>query len=134
MRIRDNQDQDVLWMSRPLACSNCCCPCCLQSMEVTSPTDGLLGSLRQDWTLCKPKFSVLNAAGDVVLKIEGPCIPCRCFADVEFFIYALDGVTQVGKITKQFSGLLREAFTDAGECDLVAEFLTKIRFVVYLNR
>jgi hypothetical protein len=32
---------------------------------------------------------------------------------VEFQILSKDGSTQVGKISKQWSGLLREAFTDA---------------------
>jgi len=33
--------------------------------------------------------------------------------DVEFQVLSRDGAVQVGKITKQWAGLLREAFTDA---------------------
>jgi hypothetical protein len=33
--------------------------------------------------------------------------------DVEFKVLSPDGSTEVGKISKQWSGLLREAFTDA---------------------
>jgi len=33
--------------------------------------------------------------------------------DVEFQVLSKDGSVQVGKITKQWSGLIREAFTDS---------------------
>ncbi|XP_025769400.1 phospholipid scramblase 1-like [Puma concolor] len=83
MRIIDNMGQEVITLERPLRCDSCCCPCCLQER-------------RED-----------------VLKIIGPCVVCSCCADVDFEIKSLDEETIVGKISKQWTGFVREAFTDA---------------------
>lgn len=32
--IRDNFDQEVIHLERPLRCQSCCCFCCLQKLEV----------------------------------------------------------------------------------------------------
>jgi hypothetical protein len=37
LRILDNLGQEVVTMERPLRCSDCCCPCCLQEVGVKSP-------------------------------------------------------------------------------------------------
>lgn len=73
----------------------------------------LLGSVDQDWSICAPKFSVKDAAGETVLKIDGPICTFSCGSDVVFHVKTLDKETKVGKITKQWSGLAREMFTDA---------------------
>ena len=54
-----------------------------------------------------------NGAGDEVLKIEGPLLTCAMCGEVEFKVLTLDKQTTVGKITKQWSGLAREFFTDS---------------------
>nr|CAD7424155.1 unnamed protein product [Timema monikensis] len=113
MKILDNYKNEVIHLYRPLACDSCCFPCCLQSMEVTAPPGNVIGSIEQKWSICTPLFTIKNAAGDDVLKIEGPICTFSICGDVEFKVLALDGVTQVGKISKQWAGLLREAFTDA---------------------
>ena len=59
-------------------------------------------------------YRVKDAEGTIVFKIEGPICTYSCFgSDVEFKVLSADGITQVGKISKQWSGLLKEAFTDA---------------------
>ncbi|KAG7157663.1 Phospholipid scramblase 2-like 2, partial [Homarus americanus] len=83
MKIMDNSQNEVIHLNRPLACTSCCFPCCLQSIEVTSPPGTVVGSVHQEWSLCAPKFTVRNSSDDV------------------------------GKISKQWSGLAKEAFTDA---------------------
>ena len=49
--------------------------------------------------------------------LEGPpeCCICSCGQDIEFKVYAADGVTEIGKISKQWAGFFTEAFTD---CDI----------------
>ena len=49
--------------------------------------------------------------------IEGPheCCICSCGSDIEFKVYAADGATEIGKISKQWAGFFNEAFTD---CDI----------------
>ena len=50
----------------------------------------------------EPKYSLKDADGNVVLKIEGPmCTFSICGSDVEFNVLTLDGLTEVGKISKQ---------------------------------
>ena len=49
----------------------------------------------------------------MALRIEGPVCTYSICGDVEFQVLSPDGSTEVGKISKQWSGLLREAFTDA---------------------
>ncbi|XP_034837983.1 phospholipid scramblase 2 isoform X1 [Maniola hyperantus] len=113
MKIMDNFRNEVIHLHRPLACDSCWCPCWLQSMEVTAPPGSVVGSIEQEWSICKPCYVIKNAAGDVVLRIKGPICTYSICGDVEFNVYSRDGETKVGKITKQWSGLAREMFTDS---------------------
>merc|ERR1711976_125267 len=113
MEITDNTDREVIHVDRPLNCSTCCFPCCLQKMTVTSPISGeVLGSIEQQWDPCLPIFEILDNNGNAVLKMKGPFCAISCCGDVNFDITTTDG-TEVGKITKQWTGLAKEAFTDA---------------------
>ncbi|XP_019866367.1 phospholipid scramblase 2 isoform X2 [Aethina tumida] len=112
MTILDNFKNEVIHLHRPLACDSCCFPCCLQSMEVSSPPGTVVGTVEQEWSLFCPSFAVKNASGDTVLRVEGPFCTMSICGDVEFKIMSADGNVQVGKISKQWSGLIREMFTD----------------------
>ncbi|KAH6937910.1 hypothetical protein HPB50_005111 [Hyalomma asiaticum] len=79
-----------------------------------APPGTTLGYVVQEWSIIYPRFRIENAAHETVLRIEGPA--CRwscCCNDVVFHVLSKDGRTQVGRISKQWSGLLKEAFTDA---------------------
>ncbi|KAL1492986.1 hypothetical protein ABEB36_011136 [Hypothenemus hampei] len=112
MKILDNYRNEVIHLNRLLACDSCCFPCCLQKMEVSSPPGVLVGTVEQQWSLCCPSFAIKNTSGDTVLKIEGPLCTMSICGDVEFEILSGDGNVRVGRISKQWSGLIREAFTD----------------------
>ncbi|KAG8281075.1 hypothetical protein J6590_066734 [Homalodisca vitripennis] len=85
MKILDNFKNEVIHLERPLACDSCWFPCCLQKMEVYAPPGCLVGTVEQDWSILAPAFSIKNAAGDTVLRIEGPvCTMSICGSDVEF--------------------------------------------------
>ena len=43
-----------------------------------------------------------------MLRIEGPLCTFSFCGDVEFQVLSVDGSTEVGKISKQWSGILRE--------------------------
>lgn len=114
MRIVDNTGRHVIHLDRPYACQSCCCPCCLQTMEVFSPPGCLIGSIEQNWSLIFPSFTIKNAHGDVVLRIKGPCCTSNCCcSDVEFDVLSSNGEVKVGKISKQWTGIVKESFTDA---------------------
>lgn len=112
MKIFDGNSREVIHISRPLRCDSCCCPCCLQSIEVSAPPGNVVGYVRQNWNLCSPSFTIENAAGEPVLQISGPCCTCKLCGSVEFDVMSRDGEIEVGKISKQWSGLAREYFTD----------------------
>ncbi|XP_011554698.1 phospholipid scramblase 1 isoform X2 [Plutella xylostella] len=113
MKIMDNFQNEIIHLYRPLACDSCFCPCWLQSLEVSSPPGTVIGSIQQQWSICKPEFVIKDAAGDVVLRIKGPVCTFSICGDIEFKVYSRDGETKVGKISKQWSGLAREMFTDS---------------------
>ena len=114
MALKDNSNQEVIHLSRPLRCSICWFPCCLQTLEVSSPPGTVIGYVNQLWTCWRPKFEITDATGNVVLVIEGPWYRYSiCGSDVEFKILTPDETQVVGKISKQWSGLVKKAFTDA---------------------
>lgn len=113
MKILDNYKNQVMELSRPLACQSCCFPCCLQTMDVFAPPGNLVGRIEQEWSILTPTFAIKNAAGDTVLKLEGPMCRFQLCGDVSFKVLSRDGSEVVGKISKQWAGLLREMFTDA---------------------
>ncbi|KAG7163846.1 phospholipid scramblase 1-like [Homarus americanus] len=131
MALLDNQEQEIIHLSRPLACINCCCSCCLQSLEVSSPPGSAIGTIHQEWSICTPmagKFTIRNVSGDVVLRIEGPVCAFSCGGDVVFKIFNEDNSAQIGHITKQWRGFCAEAFTDADNFGLTFPMDLEVRF------
>ena len=114
LEIEDMSGNELIHLYRPFRCTSCYFPCFLQEMEVCSPPGTVIGSITQDWSICTPQYSVRDKDGNVALTIEGPiCTTSICGSDVEFKVLSPDGSTEVGKISKQWSGFLREGFTDA---------------------
>lgn len=78
-----------------------------------SPPGNKIGSIAQEWSILGPQFSIKNHNDETVLRIEGPCCTFSiCGSDVDFKLLTVDG-KQVGKISKNWSGMARELFTDA---------------------
>ncbi|CAH1781696.1 unnamed protein product, partial [Owenia fusiformis] len=113
IQIMDNAGREVIHLSSPLRCDTCWFPCCLKKVEVSAPAGQVVGYVQQAWSILKPKYKIQNAAGDTVLIIDGPCCTCNICGDVEFQVYSSDGETPVGQIRKQWTGLVKEMFTDA---------------------
>lgn len=84
MKVLDAYQNEVIHLYRPLACSSCCFPCCLQSIEVSSPPGHVVGRIEQEWTCWYPNFRIKNHADETVLRIEGPCCTLSCGNDVNF--------------------------------------------------
>jgi len=114
MKIVDHKGEEIIHLERPARCQANYAPCCRQEMEVSSPPGTVIGRIEQLWSLCYPRFAIKNEAGDTVLRISGPCntMSC-CMRDVEFEVLSEQTGEKVGKISKQWSGVLKEAFTDA---------------------
>ncbi|XP_028290306.1 phospholipid scramblase 2 [Gouania willdenowi] len=112
IHVLDNCGQEIITITRPLKCMSCFFPCCLQELEVQAPPGNTVGYLTQQWHPLSPKFIVSNENKEQVLKINGPFCGWSCLPDVDFEILTMDEVNKIGKISKQWSGLLREVFTD----------------------
>ncbi|EDX09006.1 phospholipid scramblase 1 [Drosophila simulans] len=113
MKILDNFQNEVLHLYRPFKCDILCCfPSCMNAVEVSAPPGQVIGSVEQICTFLRPKFNIKNTFGDIVLQIEGPVCPCKCFSDTNFKVLSANN-EEIGKISKQWSGLGRELFTDA---------------------
>lgn len=88
-----------------------------------------MGKIKQRADCTEPVFSVCDASGEEILKVKGPVCVISCCGDIDFEVkkekikknlltqfetqvLTKDG-QQIGKVTKQWSGLIREAYTDA---------------------
>ncbi|XP_047450978.1 phospholipid scramblase 1-like [Mugil cephalus] len=112
IHLYDNMRREVLTLIRPLKCSSCCFPCCLQELEVQSPPGNPIGFVEQTWHPFLPKFTILNEARSHQLTIKGPCCTCRCMSDVVFEVRSPDESAAVGQISKQWGGFMQEGFSD----------------------
>ncbi|XP_071270189.1 phospholipid scramblase 1 isoform X3 [Salvelinus alpinus] len=82
-------------------------------LEVQAPPGNTVGYVVQQWHPFSPKFIIENEHREAVLRLHGPFCGWSCLPDVDFEIVTMDEVDKIGKISKQWTGLLREAFTDA---------------------
>jgi len=53
-------------------------------MEVTAPPGTIVGTVEQEWSLFKPQFTIKDAGGNVVFRIQGPFCTYSFCGDVEF--------------------------------------------------
>ncbi|KAH9396798.1 hypothetical protein TYRP_003096 [Tyrophagus putrescentiae] len=108
MKIMDNFRKEIISIRRPFRCNSCLTPV-LQSASTANCS--------ARWTRTGPSVRPSSASRTpperTVLKIDGPICTFSCGSDVVFHVKTLDKETKVGKITKQWSGLAREMFTDA---------------------
>ncbi|KAF7237849.1 Phospholipid scramblase 2 [Varanus komodoensis] len=115
MKIFDHTGQEVIELVRPLRCSSCLCPCCLQEVAVYAPPGHVVGYVKQIWDPCLPRFAIQNAARRDVLRIVGPCFVCSCGGDVTFEVMSTDELYTVGRVSKYWTGFIREIFTDSDD-------------------
>lgn len=116
MKVLDNAEREVMHLKRPYRCGPCswCGGCCQMEIEISAPPGQLIGFVKQDPTYCSPAWTVYAADKTTpVMKITGPCCPIACCSDIEFQVFDVTGQSQLGSITKQWTGFFREAFTDA---------------------
>uniref|UniRef100_A0A1B6KSJ6 Phospholipid scramblase n=1 Tax=Graphocephala atropunctata TaxID=36148 RepID=A0A1B6KSJ6_9HEMI len=113
MKVLDITKAEVIRIKRRLACESCLCPCYLQKVEIFAPPKKLIGSVHQTCSVIFPSFVVKNEKNVKVFRIKGPCCTYRICKDVEFKVISEDGQKEIGAISKAFSGVLKEAFTDA---------------------
>ena len=75
-------------------------------MEIFDAKGELLGTIQKRFGLVRRIYSIIDAAGQEVFQLFGP------FLHPWTFNVKVDG-REIGKITKKWSGLMKEAFSDA---------------------
>ncbi|XP_059820680.1 phospholipid scramblase 2-like [Hypanus sabinus] len=108
IKILDDLGQTVMHLVHPLGCGSYC----IHQMEVQAPPGKAIGYIVLEWHPFIPKMSILNESHETVLKIRGSCFAMSRPGDVNFEVVSRDEATVVGKISKQWSGLVREYLTD----------------------
>jgi len=122
MNITDNNFQQVFQVNREFKfCAGCCWfanqDCCAWDVHVETTPGNIIGKIRQTQSFWKACFDIYDDKGQRVLRIEqrqcclfvGPC--CTC--DYHFDILPLNSDSPIGSITKQYSGCMKECFTNA---------------------
>lgn len=78
----------------------------LSHLRVSDGTGQRIGSMQRRFAFLTRKFDLMDATGRVVAEMRGPI-----FRPFTFMVYQQG--QEIGRVTKQWSGLGREAFTDA---------------------
>jgi uncharacterized protein YxjI len=99
IELSDERGQDLMHLHRPWRWF-------FARVDVLDGNGAPLGAIEQRFAIFSKRFSVLDASGAEIATLYGPMLRPWTFR-------VLVGGEEVGLITKQWSGLLREAFTDA---------------------
>ena len=78
----------------------------LSHLHVSDGAGRHIGSMQRRFSFLTRKFDLMDATGSVVAEMRGPI-----FRPFTFMVYRQG--QEIGRVTKQWSGLGREAFTDA---------------------
>jgi len=121
MKLTDYSGTEIISMERPFnycAMYGKCCPsaeCCLDVIEIMSPSIGLLGYIRQEASGCSTSFLIQDESETTLLQIHGPGLCCNFSlgTDLEYEICSADGTVKIGTLSKNWSGFLQEYATDA---------------------
>lgn len=123
MSITDNLGTEVIRMHRPFKCcggdGSCWCggiDACSDELTVESPPGTVVGKVKYAFSKWSPHLEIRDAADNVVLHVWGPCCPCQavcCTGDIDYKLYSKDMQTEVGKISKQWAGAMKEILTKA---------------------
>jgi len=118
VHVADNMGNEVMRATREFKCCAGCCwfacsDCCAYEMVVEAPIGTVIGYVRQSCSVWKPRFSVMDENHEEILKLTGPFCICECpCCDVDFNVITLDG-ENIGAVSKQWSGLIKEMFTES---------------------
>ena len=105
IHILASQNSPVLRLNRPFHFF-------LHEMSILDSTGKLLGIIKQKFSLFSRKFIVKDSTGREIYKIFGPFLHPWTFR-------ILKNAQEVGKISKRWSGLGKELFTDADNFNIV---------------
>ena len=97
--VRDAQQQLVVGVQRPFRFY-------FHEAEISDGRGNILGKIEKRFSLLNREYAVLDETGNEIFKLYGPLLHPWTFLIKK-------GNLEVGKISKKWSGLATEAFTDA---------------------
>ena len=100
LHITDKEGHEVMFASRGFHWF-------LSHLNVVDGEGNSIGGLKRQFAVIKRKFAVLDASGNQIAGING-----SAFRRYTFTLNDHRG-EEIGRITKQWGGIAREAFTDA---------------------
>lgn len=112
-----------LHLKREYRCTCCCCnrPC-IETTLIEGGKNETIGYVTDCWSLCNYVYDIRGVADqDTAYVIEGSCCqcglcckcPCGPCKKVDFGVFDSKGKTQLGNISKVWTGLARTLLTDA---------------------
>jgi len=121
LHITDNNSQEVIRIVRDFKCCAGCCwcassNCCAMELTIECPPGNPVGTVKQQGSFLKPRYATYDTQGEMMFRIEGPTCICQavcCTGDVDFNITTPDYQHQIGKISKQWAGFVKEWLTQA---------------------
>ena len=81
-------------------------------VEILKPNGTVLGTVKRRFSIIRRIYSVLDNQGHEMYELFGPLFHPWTF-------HIRKGITDLGQITKKWSGLLKESFTDADNFGIV---------------
>eukprot|EP01084_Bolivina_argentea_P136639 240641_1 len=126
-KIQDTEI-NIFRIERPFRCGWICCSplcCCGRAYIEIYANNIFIGSVREMCICCNCKinYSIHNANGDEICQLQRFCIICDAIQTG--FDILIDGQETDKKITKLFSGLLKELFTSND--NYLVEFPNKLK-------
>ncbi|TNN21185.1 Phospholipid scramblase 2 [Schistosoma japonicum] len=119
LHIVNDNNAEVIRVTRPYRCDcHPCCSfldCCQEELEVQSPVGNTIGFVKRVFSSCNLDYHIRDRNGNTVLQLRGPiCCFCECWGlDIVFKVTSADGSEEIGEITRSWSGIVKELFTDA---------------------
>ena len=115
MKLLDRNEEEIIQLSRPCACSFCCLPCSSQTLNVESPPGTLIGSVMQNWSVCVPQYNVTDETGQTIYWIrETDSTSSDGFGDGDFQIFHAEDRSSemIGKLSRTWPDLANGHFSN----------------------
>lgn len=122
MNVLDKSQNIIMRVSREYnPCSGCCwcanaCCGCGHLVTVEAPVGNVIGTIKQEQAVIRPRFGLYDMTDQQILSIVGPLISidrCCCPTTTEYTINTNDEAYQIGHVTKQWNGLTKECCTNS---------------------
>jgi uncharacterized protein YxjI len=105
IQIVSNQETHILDFHKPFRFF-------FHEMQISTPGHPVFGLVKQEFAIFSRRFAIVDSRGTLLYKIVGPFLKPWTFK-------ILKDTREVGKISKKWTGLGKEMFTDADNFNVV---------------